>query len=53
MAIREAARSELLDLVRAGKLHVVVDRTYALADVRAAHEYLALRHAAGKVVLVP
>jgi NADPH2:quinone reductase len=53
MAIREAARSELLDLVRAGKLHVFVDRTFPLAEVRAAHEYLGLGHAAGKVVLVP
>lgn len=53
MAIREAARSELLDLVRAGKLQVVVDRTFRLADVRAAHEYLVLGHAGGKVVLIP
>jgi NADPH:quinone reductase-like Zn-dependent oxidoreductase len=53
MAIREAARSELLDLVRAGQLHVFVDRTFPLAEVRAAHEYIRSGHASGKVVLIP
>lgn len=52
-ALRSAARSELLDLARQGKLDVVVDRTYPLADVRAAHEYVVSGHASGKVVLIP
>jgi NADPH2:quinone reductase len=53
MALREAARSELLDLVGQGGLDVVVDRTYPLADVRAAHDYVMSGHASGKVVLIP
>jgi NADPH:quinone reductase-like Zn-dependent oxidoreductase len=52
-ALRRAARRDLLDLVRQGKLEVVVDRTFALADARAAHDYIARAHASGKVVLVP
>jgi NADPH:quinone reductase-like Zn-dependent oxidoreductase len=38
-------------LVAAGKLAPVVDRTFPLADARAAHEYLAARSHFGKVVL--
>jgi NADPH2:quinone reductase len=51
--IRAAARSELLDLAGQGRLQVVVDRTYPLDEVRAAHEYVMSGHAAGKVVLIP
>ncbi len=39
--------------VAAGDLHVVVDRTYPLAEAGAAHAYLESRQAVGRVVLVP
>jgi NADPH2:quinone reductase len=39
--------------VAAGRLQVVVDRTYPLADAAAAHAYLESRQAFGRVVLVP
>ena len=40
-------------LVAAGALQPVVDRTFPLAEARAAHEYLAARGQFGKVVLLP
>jgi len=39
--------------VAAGRLHVVVDRTFPLAEAAAAHAYLESRQAVGRVVLVP
>lgn len=51
--IRLAARGELVRLAGEGRLRVIVDRTFPLADVAAAHEYQASGHAAGKVVLIP
>lgn len=51
--VRDAARHDLLEAAAAGRYVVEVDRTFALADVRAAHEHLATGHARGKVVLVP
>ncbi len=51
--IRNAARAELVDLVKDGKLTVHVGATYPLDDVRAAFEQVATGHAHGKVVLVP
>jgi NADPH2:quinone reductase len=42
-----------VDDVAAGRLEVVVDRTYPLSDAAAAHEYLESRKAVGRVVLVP
>jgi NADPH2:quinone reductase len=39
--------------VAAGRLRVVVDRTYPLADAAAAHAYLESRQAFGRVVLIP
>jgi NADPH:quinone reductase-like Zn-dependent oxidoreductase len=39
--------------VVAGELKAVVDRTFPLAEARAAHEYLAARGQFGKVVLLP
>lgn len=41
------------ELVRDGRLKGVVDRTYPLAEARAAHERLAARGQFGKVVLLP
>jgi NADPH2:quinone reductase len=42
-----------LEDVAAGKLRVVIDRTFPLAEAAAAHEYLESRQAFGRVVLVP
>ena len=44
---------EVMGHVFAGRLKPVVDRVFPLADVRAAHEYLANGQMFGKVVLVP
>jgi len=44
---------EVLRLVFRGKLKPVVDRTFPLSEVRAAHEYLAESKMFGKVVMVP
>jgi NADPH2:quinone reductase len=43
----------LIDLVAAGELEVVVDRSFPLAEAAAAHAYLEDRKAFGRVVLVP
>jgi NADPH2:quinone reductase len=48
-----AVRAEALGLVADGTLTPVLDRTYALADVAAAHARVESREGAGKVVLVP
>ena len=42
-----------LDDVAAGRLRVVVDRSYPLADAAAAHAYIEARLAFGRVLLVP
>jgi NADPH2:quinone reductase len=43
----------LVDDVVAGRLQVLVDRTYPLADAAEAHAFLESRQAVGRVVLVP
>jgi NADPH2:quinone reductase len=42
-----------VDDVAAGRLRVVVDRTFPLADAAAAHAYIESRQAVGRVVLAP
>jgi len=42
-----------VDDVSAGRLQVLVDRTYPLADAAAAHAYIESRQAVGRVVLLP
>jgi NADPH2:quinone reductase len=42
-----------LEDVKAGRLRVIIDRTFALSDAAAAHEYIESRQAFGRVVLVP
>ncbi len=42
-----------VDDVAAGRLTVVVDRTFPLADAAAAHAFIESRQAVGRVVLVP
>ena len=49
-------QGELLEIMKhvfSGKLKPVVDRTFPLAEARAAHEYLEKSEQFGKVVLVP
>ncbi|MBE8519978.1 zinc-binding dehydrogenase [Amycolatopsis sp. H6(2020)] len=48
-----AGRAEALGLVADGTLTPVIDRTYPLADVAAAHARVESREGTGKVVLVP
>jgi len=43
----------LLEDVATGKLRVVIDRTYPLAEAAAAHAYIESRQAFGRVVLIP
>lgn len=43
----------LIDDVAAGRLQVLVDRTFPLADAAGAHAYIESRQAVGRVVLVP
>ena len=52
----ERARSMIarhVDDVAAGRLRVLVDRTYPLSEAAEAHEYLESRRAVGRVVLIP
>jgi NADPH2:quinone reductase len=43
----------LIDDVAAGRLRVLVDRTFPLAEAAAAHAYVESRQAVGRVVLLP
>jgi NADPH2:quinone reductase len=43
----------LIDDVAAGRLKVLVDRTFPLAEAAAAHAYVESRQAVGRVVLIP
>ena len=45
--------ADLVDDVAAGRLDVVVDRTWPLAQAAAAHAYIESRQAVGRVVLTP
>jgi len=51
--IRAAARLELARLAEDGKLRVVVEAVYPLAEAADAHRALAAGHSHGKIVLVP
>ncbi len=42
-----------LDDIAAGRLRVVIDRRFPLADAAAAHEYIESRQAFGRVLLLP
>jgi NADPH2:quinone reductase len=44
---------DLVDDVAAGRLTVLVDRTFPLAEAAAAHEFIESRQAVGRVVLIP
>ena len=43
----------LLGRVASGELHVVIDRTYPLAEAADAHRYIESRQAFGRVLLIP
>lgn len=45
--------ADLLDQVAAGRLRVVIDRTFPLAEAAAAHAYIESRQAFGRVVMTP
>jgi NADPH2:quinone reductase len=45
--------ADLIDDVAAGRLQVLVDRTFPLAEAAAAHAYVESRRAVGRVVLIP
>lgn len=45
--------ADLIDDVAAGRLSVLVDRTFPLAEAAAAHAYVESRQAVGRVVLIP
>jgi NADPH2:quinone reductase len=49
----QAMIQRLVDDVAAGRLHVIVDRTFPLAEAAAAHAFIESRKAVGRVVLVP
>jgi NADPH:quinone reductase-like Zn-dependent oxidoreductase len=51
--LRAAARLQLTAAVEAGRLEVVVARTYPLAEAAAAHAESKAGHATGKIVLLP
>jgi len=44
---------DLFDWIQEGKLHVRIDRTYALQEAAQAHEALEGRQTTGKVLLIP
>ena len=44
---------DVLKLIGAGKLKAVIDRTFPLAELRAAHEHLESKGQFGKVVILP
>lgn len=44
--------ARILDDVASGRIRVIIDRTYALADAAEAHAYIESRKAFGRVVLV-
>jgi NADPH2:quinone reductase len=42
-----------LEDIAEGRLRVVIDRRFPLADAAAAHEYIESRQAFGRVLLIP
>jgi NADPH2:quinone reductase len=45
--------AELFEEIAAGKLSVVLDRQFPLADAADAHAYIESRQAVGRVLLIP
>jgi NADPH:quinone reductase-like Zn-dependent oxidoreductase len=51
--VRRQDLVDLTELIEAGRLRPVIDRTYPLADTAAAIDYIAAGHASGKTVIAP
>lgn len=51
--IRQAARLELVRLVRDKQLRVIVSQTFPLTEVAAAHRAIMTGHTHGKIALIP
>lgn len=45
--------AQVMSLIFAGRLHSVIDETFALQDARRAHEHMAQGEFFGKIILVP
>lgn len=43
--------AQITQQIEAGQVHSVIDRTYPLSDLKAAHEFSQTHHAAGKIVI--
>jgi NADPH2:quinone reductase len=50
--LTEALRNEVLPRIASGEFKVTLDRTFAMADAQAAHDYVAANRNSGKVVLL-
>jgi NADPH2:quinone reductase len=48
-----AVIARILDDLAAGRIHVVVDRTFPLSEASSAHVYIESREAFGRVLLIP
>jgi len=51
VSIRLALLKELTALVETGKIRTVIDRSYPLEEIRAAHRYVAKGHKKGSVII--
>ena len=51
--ITRKALTEVMELVRAGRIEAVIDRTMPLSEAAAAHRLLEDRQAIGRIVLIP
>jgi NADPH2:quinone reductase len=47
------ALAEMLELIAAGRMEAVIDRSFPLQEAAAAHRYVAERRNLGKVLLIP
>jgi NADPH2:quinone reductase len=45
--------ADQIDAVASGRLKVVIDRTFPLAEAAEAHRYIESRQAFGRVLLIP
>jgi len=52
-ALARTVEAEVWPLIASGRIQAVVDRTFALADVAAAHDYMVQGEHIGKLVLLP